>query len=303
VKSLNTKNERSCLIINKEKKLDNKNGTLVPKGLLVAVGGNEDKEHDLIILRKIVSLIKTQTVNIEIITTASEIPEEVGEMYYRSFNRIGNTVVRFMHIITREQAEEKPYIERLKNCDVVFFTGGDQLRISSILGGTLFLDTILNKYFTEECIIAGTSAGATAMSQTMIFDGESGEALIKGSVNVTAGIGLVKNLIIDSHFIKRGRFSRLMELISSSPGHIGIGLGEDTGIIIRNGYLIEAIGNGLVVIFNGKFIKHSNISYIDKGQAIAVENMHVHVLVDGYGYDILNGIFLQPLNLKEILNA
>jgi cyanophycinase len=303
VKSLNTKNERSCLIINKEKKLDNKNGTLVPKGLLVAVGGNEDKEHDLIILRKIVSLIKIQTVNIEIITTASEIPEEVGEMYYRSFNRIGNTVVRFMHIITREQAEEKQFIERLKNCDVVFFTGGDQLRISSILGGTLFLDTILNKYFTEECIIAGTSAGATAMSQTMIFDGESGEALIKGSVNVTAGIGLVKNLIIDSHFIKRGRFSRLMELISSSPGHIGIGLGEDTGIIIRNGYLIEAIGNGLVVIFNGKFIKHSNISYIDKGQAIAVENMHVHVLVDGYGYDILNGIFLQPLNLKEILNA
>jgi cyanophycinase len=303
VKSLNTKNERSCLIINKEKKLDNKNGTLVPKGLLVAVGGNEDKEHDLIILRKIVSLIKIQTVNIEIITTASEIPEEVGEMYYRSFNRIGNTVVRFMHIITREQAEEKQFIERLKNCDVVFFTGGDQLRISSILGGTLFLDTILNKYFTEECIIAGTSAGATAMSQTMIFDGESGEALIKGSVNVTAGIGLVKNLIIDSHFIKRGRFSRLMELISSSPGHIGIGLGEDTGIIIRNGYLIEAIGNGLVVIFNGKFIKHSNISYIDKGQAIAVENMHVHVIVDGYGYDILNGIFLQPLNLKEMLNA
>jgi cyanophycinase len=283
--------------------LENKDGTLVPKGLLVAVGGNEDKEHDLIILRKIVSLIKTQTVNIEIITTASEIPEEVGEMYYRSFNRIGNTVVRFMHIITREQAEEKQFIERLKKCDVVFFTGGDQLRISSILGGTLFLDTILNKYYTEECIIAGTSAGATAMSQTMIFDGESGEALIKGSVNVTAGIGLVKNLIIDSHFIKRGRFSRLMELISSSPGHIGIGLGEDTGIIIRNGYLIEAIGNGLVVIFNGKFIKHSNISYIDKGQAIAVENMHVHVLVDGYGYDILNGIFLQPLNLKEILNA
>ncbi|MBL6964764.1 MAG: cyanophycinase [Bacteroidetes bacterium] len=283
--------------------MENKNGTLVPKGLLVAVGGNEDKDHDLIILRKIVSLIKTQTVNIEIITTASEIPEEVGKMYSRSFDKIGNTSVQFMHIKTREQAEEKQYIERLKKCSVVFFTGGDQLRISSILGGTLFLDTILKKYYTEDCIIAGTSAGAAAMSQTMIFDGESAEALIKGSVKVTAGIGLVQNVIIDSHFIKRGRFSRLMELITSSPGHIGIGLGEDTGIIIRNGYLIEAIGNGLVVIFNGKHIKHSNISSINNGKAIAVENMHVHVLVDGYGYDILNGIFLQPLNLKELLNA
>jgi cyanophycinase len=283
--------------------LENNNGNLKPKGLLVAVGGNEDKDHDLVVLRKIVSLIKTQTINIEIITTASEIPEKVGEMYLRSFNKIDNTSVRFMHISTREQALEKQYIERLKKCDVVFFTGGDQLRISSILGGTLFLDTIIKKYHNEECIIAGTSAGAAAMSQTMIFGGESAEALIKGSVNVTAGIGLVQNVIIDSHFIKRGRFSRLMELITSSPGHIGIGLGEDTGIIIRNGYLIEAIGNGLVVIINGKHIKHSNISSIINGKAIAVENMHVHVLVDGYGYDILNGIFLQPLNLRELLNA
>ena len=289
--------------MNKANDLKKNNGSLVPKGLLVAVGGNEDKEHDLLVLRKILSLIKAQTLNIEIITTASEIPEELGEMYRKSFDRIGNTSVRFMHIRTREQAEEKQYIERLKKCDVVFFTGGDQLRISSILGGTLFLDTILNKYYTEECIIAGTSAGATAMSQTMIFGGESAEALIKGSVNVTAGIGLVQNVIIDSHFIKRGRFSRLMELITSSPGHIGIGLGEDIGIIIRKGYLVEAIGNGLVVIFDGKQIKHSNISSINNGKAIAVENMHVHVLVDGYGYDLLNRTFLKPLKLMKLLNA
>ena len=283
--------------------LEKNNSVLAPKGLLVAVGGNEDKEHDLLVLRKIVSLIKTKTVNIEIITTASEIPDELGNMYHRSFDRIGNTSVQFMHIKTREQAKEKQYIQRLKKCHVVFFTGGDQLRITSILGGTLFLDTIINKYYTEECIVAGTSAGAAAMSQTMIFDGESAEALIKGSVNVTAGIGLVQNIIIDSHFIKRGRFSRLMELITSSPGNTGIGLGEDTGIIIRNGYLIEAIGNGLVVIFDGKHIRHSNISSINKGKAIAVENMHVHVLVDGYGYDVSNRIFLLPLKLKELLNA
>lgn len=272
------------------------NGVLVPKGTLVAVGGNEDKEHDLYVLRKIVSLIETSIVNIEIITTASEIPGEMEKMYRRSFEKIGNTVVGFMHIKTREQAEEKEYIQRLKKCHVVFFTGGDQLRIISILGGTLFLDTVINKYYTEECIVAGTSAGAAAMSQTMIFGGESAEALIKGSVNVTAGMGLVQNVIIDSHFIKRGRFGRLMELITSSPGHIGIGLGEDTGIIIRKGYLVEATGHGLVVIFDGKQIKYSNISSIETGEAISVENMHVHVLVDGYSYDLQDRTFLKPSN-------
>lgn len=281
--------------------LKKNNGVVVPKGLVVAVGGNEDKEHDLFLLRKIVALVKKTSVLIEVITTASEIPKEVGKMYQRAFDKINNTTVQFMHIRTREQAQEEQYIQRLKECDIVFFTGGDQLRITSILGGTIFMDTIINKFYTEECIIAGTSAGAAAMSQTMIFDGESAEALVKGSVNVTAGMGFVQNVIIDSHFITRGRFSRLMELITSNPGHLGIGLGEDTGIIIRKGYLIEAIGNGLVAIFNGKRIRFSNISLINSGEAIAVENMHVHTLVDGYGYDILNGIFLQPMELEKLL--
>ena len=283
------------------KDFEKNNGVIVPKGLLVAVGGNEDKEHDLFVLRKIVSLVKKDLVLIEIITTASEIPEEVGKMYQRAFDKIDNTAVQFMHIRTREQTEEEQYIERLKKCHIIFFTGGDQLRITSILGGTVFMDVIKNKYHTEECIVAGTSAGATAMSQTMIFDGESAEALVKGSVNVTAGMGLVQNIIIDSHFIKRGRFSRLMELITSTPGHLGIGLGEDTGIIIRKGYLIEAIGNGLVAIFNWKRIQYSNIYSIKIGEAIAVENMQVHTLVNGYGYDVLNEMFLQPSELEKLL--
>ncbi len=273
---------------------------VVPKGLVVAVGGNEDKEHDLSVLRRIVALIKNRSILIEVITTASEMPEKTGKMYQRTFDKIGNTTVGFMHIRTREQAEEQQYIQRLKNSHIIFFAGGDQLRITSTLGGTAFLTTIVNKYYTEDCIVAGTSAGATAMSQTMIYDGESSEALVKGSVKVTAGIGLIQNVVIDSHFIKRGRFSRLMEIVTSNPGHIGIGLGEDTGIIIRKGYLIEAIGNGLVVIFDGKRIRFSNISSIKNGEAIAVENMHVHTLVNGYGYDLLNGKYLIPLELEKL---
>jgi len=279
--------------------LEKNTGIIIPKGLLVAVGGNEDKEHDLQVLRRIVSLIKERSVIIEVITTASETPKTVGKMYQRAFDRIDNTTVQFMHIRSREQAKKAQYVQRIKECNIVFFTGGDQLRITSILSGTIFMETVTNKFYTDACIIAGTSAGAAAMSQTMIFAGGSGDALLKGSVKVTAGLGLVKNVIIDSHFIKRGRFSRLMELITSTPGLLGIGLGEDTGIIISKGYLIEAIGNGLVVIFNGKQIMYSNISSIDIGEAIAVENMHVHTLADGHGYNILTDSFLQPPELEK----
>lgn len=285
--------------MNETKNFEKITSTIVPKGLLVAVGGSEDKEHDLFVLRKIVSLHKNRATHIEVITTASEKPEETGKMYQRAFDKINGTTVQFMHIRTREQAEDEQYIQRLKKCHIIFFSGGDQLRITSTLGGTVLLKTIVNKYYTEDCIVAGTSAGATAMSQTMIYDGESSEALSKGSVNVTAGIGLIQNVVIDSHFIKRGRFSRLMEVITSNPGYTGIGLGEDTGIIIKKGSLIEAIGNGLVVVFDGKHIRYSNISSIKNGEAIAVENMRVHTLVNGYGYDLLNGKFLPPSKLEK----
>ncbi|HEY9840265.1 MAG TPA: cyanophycinase [Candidatus Obscuribacterales bacterium] len=275
--------------------------SLLPKGILVAVGGNEDKEQDLYVLRRIVDLIKKNPIVIEVITTASEIPEEIGKMYLTAFARIGNNTAQLMHIHSRAQAEDPQYIQRIREADIIFFTGGDQLRITSVLGGTLFLKTIVKKYYQEACIIAGTSAGATAMSRTMIYDGESSEALLKGTVKVTAGIGLLENVVIDSHFIKRGRFSRLMEIIASNPGYIGVGLGEDTGVIIRKGSLLETIGNNLVVIVEGKHIQYTNITSIKHGEAIAVENIHLHTLVNGYGYDLLDEKFLRPAELKELL--
>lgn len=275
--------------------------SILPKGILVAVGGNEDKEQDLYVLRRITDLIKKNPIAIEVITTASEIPEDLGDMYLKAFAKIGNTAVGVMHIQTRSQADQPEYLERIRAADLIFFTGGDQLRITSVLGGTVFLKSIIKKYYQENCIIAGTSAGATAMSRTMIYDGESSEALLKGSVKVTAGIGLVENVIIDSHFIKRGRFSRLMEIIAANPGYIGVGLGEDTGVIIRQGHLLETIGNNLVVIIEGKHIQHTNITSIKYGEAIAVENIHLHTLVNGYGYDLLEETFLRPAELQALL--
>ena len=273
------------------------NGSIVPNGILVAIGGNEDKEHDLDILREIVSLVD-EGPNIEVITPASEMPEESGRRYEKAFEKIGGNSFRLMHIRTREEAENEDYVRRINEANIIFFTGGDQLRITSILGGSRVLNTIVKKYHDEECIIAGTSAGASAMSETMIYGGESSEALLKGTVNVTAGIGLVKNIIVDSHFIKRGRFSRLMQIVSSNPGQIGLGLGEDTGVILQYGQIIRAFGSGLVVIFDGQHIRYSNISAIKDNKAIAVENVHVHTLVSGHGYDLSRRKYLKPSDMQ-----
>ena len=279
------------------------NNMTTPKGILVAVGGKEDKENDLDILRKIPELIDNDNPIIEIITTASGWPNKTGEGYLNAFEKIGLINASVLHIKTRDDANNNEYIERVRKADIIFFTGGDQLKITSILGGSPILEEVRRKYFNEKCVIAGTSAGASAMPDTMIYGGESHEALCKGTVQMTGGVGLVSRMIIDSHFIKRGRFSRLMEIISSNPGYIGLGLGEDTGVIIRNGHILEAIGNGLVVIFDGHGIKYTNISSLKDGEAIAVEAVLVHTLVKGHGFDALTREYLKPLDLKKSLRS
>ena len=264
------------------------------QSVLVAIGGNEDKEKDLDVLKQTVLLTDKKDPYIELITTASSMPEESGASYIAAFEKIGIKNVKTMDIRSREQTKNSEYIERLNNADVIFFTGGDQLRITSILGGTPVLETIKSRYFNEKCVIAGTSAGASAMSETMIYEGEICEALCKGKVQLTSGIGLVENVVIDSHFIKRGRFSRLMDIVTTNPGSIGLGLGEDTGVVIRQGHLLESIGNGLTVIFDGQHIKYTNISDIQIGEAIAVENVCVHTLAKGHGYNLLTRRYITP---------
>ncbi|MEX0719855.1 MAG: cyanophycinase [Balneolaceae bacterium] len=285
---------------NEEIQISN-NGQRIPKGFLVAVGGNEDKDQDLSVLQRIVSLLNKDKLNIEVITTASSIPEQVGQMYERPFDKIGNNSMQSMHIKTREDAENEEYIERINAADIIFFSGGDQLRLTYILRGSTLLNNVVEKYYNEECIIAGTSAGAAAMSKTMIYEGASSEGFLKGGVKITAGIGFLSNVIVDSHFITRSRFARLMQAVTSNPGHIGIGLGEDTGIIIRQGNIIETIGSGLVVVFEGSEIRHTNINDIEKEQPIVVENLQVHTMTNGYGYNIKNEKFLLPSELEQNL--
>ena len=270
------------------------------KGKLMAIGGAEDKGTDLEkgeivrsnlnffergILRRIALEAGGSLSRFEVITTASMIPYEVGDNYLDAFGKIGCTNVGVMHIRNRGDVTNAEYIDRIKECNAVMFTGGNQLRLSSIFGGTSFLSILLERLLNEEnFVIAGTSAGAMAMSNTMIYEGNATKAHLKGEVKITTGLGFMDDVIFDSHFEKRGRFGRLAQAVAANPSCIGIGLGEDTGMLISGSNKMEAIGSGLVIIVDGHDIKHCNIADIPEGNPISIENLKVHFCEKGNGY-------------------
>lgn len=271
----------------------------IPKGKLIAIGGAEDKGTDLEvgvvhrnnlnffelgILRRIVQEAGGTLSRIEVITTASTIPYEVGNNYLDAFGRIGCTNIGVMHIRTREDALNAEYIERIRNCNCVMFSGGNQMRLTAVFGGTELLKIIGKKYAEESFIVAGTSAGAMAMSSTMIYEGNATRAHLKGEIKTTTGLGFMDNVIFDSHFEKRGRFGRLAQVVAANPACIGIGLGEDTGMLVIHGNRMEAIGSGLVIIIDGHEINHTNIADIPEGNPITIENLKVHFCAKGNGY-------------------
>ncbi len=273
-----------------------------PKGKLIIIGGSVDRgsfseskddlKRNLMFFEKgILKRITTESLNknlskIEIITTASTIPEEVGQEYINAFAQLDVMNVSVLNIKTREEANAPENIERLKVADVVVFTGGDQLRLTSIFGGTAFHHLLLEKYQNEEFIISGTSAGAAASSNNMIYQGSSHEALLKGEVKITGGLGFINNVIIDTHFVQRGRIGRLLYACASNPINLGIGLGEDTGLLIVNGNNMEAIGSGLVMLVDGTHMKDTNISDVEIGEPVSIEKLIVHVMSLGDHYDL-----------------
>ena len=281
---------------------------MIPAGKLISIGGAEDKGTDLEkgeiqrnnlnffelgILRRIAHEAGGLDARIEIVTTASTIPYEVGENYLDAFSKIGCTNIGVMHIRNREDVNNADYIERIKVCDGVMFSGGNQLRLTAVFGGTTFLQIVKQRYQNDDrFIVAGTSAGAMAMSNTMIYEGNATKAHLKGEVKITTGLAFMDNVIIDSHFEKRGRFGRLAQAVAANPGCIGIGLGEDTGMLITDGNKMEAIGSGLVIIIDGHDIKHSNIADIPDGNPISVENIKVHFCEKGNGYLVNERKFL-----------
>jgi cyanophycinase len=264
-----------------------------PQGFLVAIGGNEDKQFGKEVLKRVVDLPQGGTQAVAIIPTASVIPEQVAKDYVQAFGRLGIKAIEVLDIRHRDEAERPEHVKRVRDCDVVYLTGGDQLRLTSIIGGTPVARAIKAHYHNGG-VVAGTSAGAAAMSGTMISESVPNAGMRKGHVQMTPGLGLIDSCVIDTHFLDRGRVSRLLEVVTSNPGYIGVGLGEDTGIVIRDGRRVEVIGTGVVVVVDGHHVRYTNISGIVAGQSIAVENVVVHTLAEGHGYDLADQEYIRP---------
>jgi cyanophycinase len=275
-----------------------------PKGKLVIIGGSVDRgsfsesETDLkrslkffekgILKRITTESVKNSESRIEIITTASSIPEEVGAEYVKAFAQLQVSNVGVLNIKTREEANSEEYLERLRNANVVMFTGGDQLRLTAIFGGTTFHHLLLDKYQNEDFLISGTSAGAAASSNNMIYQGSSSEALHKGEVKITGGLGFINNVIIDTHFVQRGRIGRLLYACASNPINLGVGLGEDAGLLITNGNNMEAVGSGLIMLVDATHMRHTSMSDVEMGAPVSIDNLIVHVMALGDYYDLKN---------------
>lgn len=277
---------------------------MIPKGKLLIIGGavdlgsslnyNENISHPHyvkffeqgILKRIILESAKAENSVVEVITTASQIPELVGEEYIKSFRQLQVNNVNVLDIRSRTDAMIPEYLERISNADVVMFAGGDQLRLSSIFGGTPFLRLLKKRYHEDNFLIAGTSAGAAAASTNMIYRGSSSEALIKGEVQMTAGLGFIDSVIVDTHFVQRGRIGRLFYAVASNPGMLGIGLGEDAGLFITEGNCMEAIGSGLTILVDGRYISETSIYEVEMGSPVSIDGLRVHVMSIFDKYDL-----------------
>jgi cyanophycinase len=250
-----------------------------PRGILIPIGGGEDKEGKMSIISRVIDETKRRNPLFEIITTATNHPREIADGYIDAFETLGVNDAGEIYIEERRQAAEDDILRRIERCDGVFFCGGNQLKLSTLLGGTEFLKILHERYMEDDnFVVAGTSAGAAAMSATMIVAGSSQDALIKGQLQLSSGLDFISKLFIDTHVTERGRLGRLIQTVTANPEVLALGLGEDTGAVIYEGKELEIIGSGLAVIADGLSITYTDLTDIWEGEPISVEGITIHVL-------------------------
>jgi len=250
-----------------------------PKGTLIPMGGGADNEE---ILRRIIKETGIAKPKICYFTLATDSPKEAMQKHKKTLKGVGIKDVSFIHYELHSEADLPENIEKVKNCHAVLFGGGNQLKLSILLGGTSLMAEIKKKYYDEShFVISGNSAGAVAMPNTMIISGSSQDALIKGELELANGLDLIDNMIIDTHFAERGRFGRLIQNVTYNPGVLGLGLGEETAVVIKKGEKLEVIGSGTVVIVDGSSIDYTNLTEILDGDPITVAGIKIHLLGRG----------------------
>jgi cyanophycinase len=266
------------------------------RGWIIPIGGAENKENDRRILERFVSVSGGENADIVVIPTASRM-HETGARYEEIFGDIGARRVTVMDFDTRRDCHERGRLERLEEASGIFFTGGNQLRLTTLLGGTPVAKLIRARN-AHGVAVGGTSAGASILSEHMIASGDEGSSLIAGSVQLAPGLGLTNRFIIDQHFRERDRLGRLLTALAYNPFAVGIGLDEDTAAFISPEEIVEVEGSGGVTILDGTDVTYSSIDKVGDGQPACMLGLRLHILVAGATFNLNNHV-ATAAGLKE----
>ncbi len=263
-------------------------------GHLLVIGGAEDKYNERRILKKFLELAGGEKAEILIVPVASDFPEFAADVYTQAFRNLGIANPRVLRATSRQDIVQAD-VERLTDgVTGVFMTGGDQMRLVSLLGGTKLAERLRKMVRETNVVMAGTSAGAAAMSTSMIVRGDASSHPHKNAVKLSPGLGFLKNIIIDQHFSERGRISRLITAVSYNPYNLGIGIDENTAIILDGKGILEVFGQGSTTIVDGSQISFNEIAEVGDNEAFSICGVQFHVLRDGLVYNYLERHPMQP---------
>jgi cyanophycinase len=262
-------------------------------GHLLIIGGAEDKLRQRQILARFISLAGGNDAKIVVISTASSLGDEATELYLSLFRQMGVTDVRGMRPLVREDANDPRLVSMLDDATAVFMTGGNQLRLSSVIGGTA-LGRALTERHRRGAVVAGTSAGASAIASHMVAFGTSGATPKQRMTQMSAGLGLLPGVLIDQHFEQRNRIGRLLALVAQSPALVGLGIDEDTAALVSPGGVLEVIGKGSVTILDPANIQ-TDAYEVKRHRPIMLSGVILHSLSSGYRFDLRKRKLLPPL--------
>ncbi|HEX8708790.1 MAG TPA: cyanophycinase, partial [Pyrinomonadaceae bacterium] len=255
-----------------------------PRGLLFIIGGGEDKEGDCTILAEFVRLAGGKQARLVVMTVATDAPEEVGKEYQQVFRRLGAKKVSVVDVSARSDASDKKLLATLEQATGVFFTGGDQLHVTSLIGGSE-MDLLLHELYERGVIIAGTSAGAAMMSNSMFVSGSGEQNPRLESLQLGPGVEFLLGGVIDTHFSQRGRHGRLISAIAQYPHDLGIGIDENTALVVKDGEF-EVIGEGAVTVIDAGGLTYTNVPDLKANEGLALYNVKLHVLPAGHRFSM-----------------
>ena len=254
------------------------------EGSVIIIGGAEDKVRDRVILSRFATLAGGRDAIVAVISTASSLGLEAGERYTKVLKELGVAKVRTIHAVTRAQANDDTVAMALRDATGIFMTGGNQLRLSSTIGGTRLADAVLEQ-FRQGAVVAGTSAGASAMSSHMIAFGASGATPKHRMAQIAAGLGVLPGVIVDQHFQQRNRLGRLLSLIAQNPSLLGLGVDEDTAGVVGPDHVMEVIGRGSITVVDGAR-SETDAWEIHGHRPLMISGVVLHSLPAGYRFDL-----------------